>query len=255
MTARESFARAYEKVRRGYGYTESAGGVGIFTLPSLSALPFVRHGFTARTGGVSEGPLSSLNLSFSRGIEPRERTMENYRILAAAAGFSEESMVMDTYEHGVTVRRVDRRDCGAGYTLPPLPPCDALVTDDPAVTLVTGHADCMAFYAVDPVRRAVGLAHAGWRGALGFLAAVAFAEAVNSLLYSTWALTLYYSVIMGQEMPFSVLFAMRAATKPFSIAAETVLVFGVHRLAYRHIAAILPHAAAARPAMPKAAGR
>ena len=54
----------------------------------------------------------------------------------------------------------------------------------------------------------------GWRGALGFLAAVAFAEAVNSLLYSTWALTLYYSVIMGQEMPFSVLFAMRAATKP-----------------------------------------
>lgn len=176
MTARESFARAYEKVRRGYGYTESAGGVGIFTLPSLSALPFVRHGFTARTGGVSEGPLSSLNLSFSRGIEPRERTMENYRILAAAAGFSEESMIMDTYEHGVTVRRVDRRDCGAGYTLPPLPPCDALVTDDPAVTLVTGHADCMAFYAVDPVRRAVGLAHAGWRGALGGIGAALVAR-------------------------------------------------------------------------------
>ena len=96
MTARESFARAYEKVRRGYGYTESAGGVGIFTLPSLSALPFVRHGFTARTGGVSEGPLSSLNLSFSRGIEPRERTMENYRILAAAAGFSDSVSSMNT---------------------------------------------------------------------------------------------------------------------------------------------------------------
>ena len=121
------------------------------TLPSLSALPFVRHGFTARTGGVSEGPLSSLNLSYAA-LDCARADDGELPHPCRRGRFSEESMVMDTYEHGVTVRRVDRRDCGAGYTLPPLPPCDALVTDDPAVTLVTGHADCMAFYAVDPVR-------------------------------------------------------------------------------------------------------
>jgi YfiH family protein len=33
--------------------------------------------------------------------------------------------------------------------------------------LITGHADCMAFYFFDPVQKAIGLCHAGWRGALG----------------------------------------------------------------------------------------
>jgi len=49
---------------------------------------------------------------------------------------------------------------------------DALVTDDPAVTLVVTAADCAQVLFLDPSRRAVGLAHAGWRGtAAGVLAA------------------------------------------------------------------------------------
>lgn len=166
MIDQNTFECAWKRITHGHAYSELSGGVGIYTLPSFSALPFVQHGFTARTGGVSSGFLSSLNLSFSRGYEPREQTMENYRILCRAAGLEEASMVMDTYEHGAVVRHVDAMDRGAGYTRPPLPPCDALITDDPAVTLVTGHADCMAFFAADPVHRAIGLAHAGWRGAL-----------------------------------------------------------------------------------------
>ena len=146
MTQREAFLRDYGKLVRGYEYEQRPGGVGIYRLPALLALPFVRHGFSARTGGVSEGALSSLNLSFSRGFEPRERTMENYRIFCRAAGIAEADMVLDTYEHGATVRRVGAADRGAGYTRPPLPPCDGLVTDEPGVTLVTGHADCMAFF-------------------------------------------------------------------------------------------------------------
>ena len=76
-------------------------------------------------------------------------------------------MVMDSYEHGITVLQVDRKDRGRGYTRESLPACDGLITDDPEVTLITGHADCMAFYFFDPVKRAIGLCHAGWRGALG----------------------------------------------------------------------------------------
>lgn len=176
MTQREAFLRDYGKLVRGYEYEQRPGGVGIYRLPALSSLPFVRHGFSARTGGVSEGALSSLNLSFSRGFEPRERTMENYRIFCRAAGIAEADMVMDTYEHGATVRRVGAADRGAGYTRPPLPPCDGLVTDEPGVTLVTGHADCMAFFAVDPHKRAIGLAHAGWRGALARIGAALVSE-------------------------------------------------------------------------------
>ena len=160
-----AFCAAWDTVSRGYSYSEYEG-VGIYTLPAFNALPGIRHGFSARMGGVSEGHLASLNLSFSRETENRENVMRNFSVFCRAAGVSEDSMVMDNFAHGAAVRRVDRDDAGRGYTREPLPSCDALMTDDPAVTLVTGHADCMAIYVVDPVRRAVALAHAGWRGAL-----------------------------------------------------------------------------------------
>jgi YfiH family protein len=71
----------------------------------------------------------------------------------------------------MTVLEVDAGDAGKGYLSDPLPACDGIVTNDPAVTLITGHADCMALFCVDPVRRCIGLAHAGWRGALGRIGA------------------------------------------------------------------------------------
>lgn len=162
---REQFLSLYRAVMRGYAYRASDGGVGVYRLPSFSACEGIDHGFSAKTGGVSAGEFASLNLSFTR-PEQRQNVMENYRIFAEAVQIPWESMVMDAYEHGTTVLRVDAADCGKGYLCDPLPACDGLVTNDPAVTLITGHADCMAFFFYDPVKRAIGLCHAGWRGAL-----------------------------------------------------------------------------------------
>jgi len=145
-------------------------GVGIYTSPVLSTLDGFDHGFSARTGGVSRGFFSSLNLSFTR-PENRENVMENYVRFCRAADVPFESMVMDSYAHETTVLKVDASDAGRGCLREPLPSCDGLVTNDPAITLVTGHADCMAFFCIDPVKRCIGLAHAGWRGALGRIGA------------------------------------------------------------------------------------
>lgn len=41
---------------------------------------------------------------------------------------------------------------------------DGLITDRPGVTLVTFFADCVPLYFLDRKRRAIGLAHSGWRG-------------------------------------------------------------------------------------------
>ena len=150
-------------------------GVGIYTLPTLECLAGFDHGFSARSGGVSEGGFSSLNLSFTR-PEQRENVLENYHRFCRAAEIPYERMVMDNYAHETTVLRVDAADAGKGYLLDPLPSCDGLVTNDPSITLITGHADCMAFYVVDPVRRCIGLAHAGWRGALGRIGAAIVAK-------------------------------------------------------------------------------
>ncbi len=150
-------------------------GSGIYTLPALERLAGFDHGFSARSGGVSEGWFQSLNLSFTR-PENRENVMENYRRFCRAAGIPFERMVMDNYAHETTVLRVDGKDAGKGYLLDSLPSCDGLVTNDPSITLITGHADCMAFYVVDPARRCIGLAHAGWRGALGRIGGVVVGE-------------------------------------------------------------------------------
>ena len=164
------FLSVMESLARGSKF-RFVNGVGIYTLPALEQAAGFDHGFSARSGGVSEGFFQSLNLSFTR-PENRDNVMENYRRFCRAAQIPFERMVMDNYAHETTVLRVDARDAGKGYLQDPLPSCDGLVTNDPSITLITGHADCMAFYFIDPVRRCIGLAHAGWRGALGRIGAV-----------------------------------------------------------------------------------
>ena len=46
----------------------------------------VPHCFTTRLGGVSKGPLASLNLGMHRGDEP-ENVAQNFRLLGNALGF------------------------------------------------------------------------------------------------------------------------------------------------------------------------
>jgi len=46
----------------------------------------------------------------------------------------------------------------------PVAGCDALVTSSPGIGLVIRTADCLPIFFLDPARRAVGVAHAGWRG-------------------------------------------------------------------------------------------
>ena len=44
---------------------------------------------------------------------------------------------------------------------------DGMVTDVPGICLVTFYADCVPLFFVDPVHRAIGLSHSGWRGTAG----------------------------------------------------------------------------------------
>ena len=61
--------------------------------------------------------------------------------------------------------RVYDSDRGNGITGPQrYRDVDGLVTDIPGIALVTSHADCVPLFFVDPVRRAIGLSHSGWKG-------------------------------------------------------------------------------------------
>ena len=56
-----------------------------YAFPALDAIPFIRHGFSTRLGGVSEGIYTSMNLSFTNGDE-HDRVMENYHRIGSALG-------------------------------------------------------------------------------------------------------------------------------------------------------------------------
>ena len=65
------------------------------TYPLLEQTGIVKHGFSTRIGGVSEGVCSTMNLSFSRG-DKEEAVRENYRRMAKALEIAEDSFVFSS---------------------------------------------------------------------------------------------------------------------------------------------------------------
>ncbi|MCI8429110.1 MAG: peptidoglycan editing factor PgeF [Lachnospiraceae bacterium] len=147
-------------------------GVPYFVFRNLEDTKLVRHGFSTRLGGVSEGYLAELNLSFTRGDDP-EHVRENFRRIGAAIGFEPESLVMSCQTHTTNIRLVTEADRGSGYTKPlEYTDVDGMITNVPGLMLATFYADCVPLFFVDPVHRAVGLSHSGWKGTAGRIGAM-----------------------------------------------------------------------------------
>ena len=133
----------------------------------LNEIPFIRHAFSTRLGGVSKGVCESMNLAFGRG-DSRETVLANYGLLCDAAGFEYESLCGSVQIHEAKVQRVTKSDRGHGILRErQWQSADALITNDKEVTLVTYYADCTPVFFVDTKNHAIGLAHAGWRGTVG----------------------------------------------------------------------------------------
>jgi len=139
-------------------------GVPIFQFPALTETGIVAHAFSTRMGGVSEGIYATMNLSFTRGDNP-DHVLENYRRMAAAMEVDHTRMVLSHQTHTTNVRTVTEEDAGKGVVRErDYREVDGLITNVPGITLVTFYADCVPLYLVDPVNRAIGLSHSGWRG-------------------------------------------------------------------------------------------
>ncbi len=161
----------FRRKEKGEHLKENRAGELLFlTFPSLMRIPFLIHGFSTRLGGVSEHEFSTMNLSFTRG-DNSEAVKENYNRIAAAIGFSVEDLVLADQKHTTNVRLVTGKDRGKGFSREKdYQGVDALITNDEDVILTGLFADCVPIYFVDPVHRAVGLAHSGWRGTVNDIA-------------------------------------------------------------------------------------
>ena len=139
-------------------------GVTYLSFPILEDTGLVSHAFSTRLGGVSKGDFATMNFSFTRG-DDRDDVLENYRRMAAALGVDRERMVLTWQTHTTNVRRVTEEDEGKGIVRDrDYRDVDGLITDIPGITLVTFFADCVPLYFLDPVHKAIGLSHSGWRG-------------------------------------------------------------------------------------------
>ncbi|HPT77727.1 MAG TPA: peptidoglycan editing factor PgeF [Candidatus Atribacteria bacterium] len=148
-----------------------ANGLVFFTIPSFTATGLTKHGFSSRQGGVSTGECSSLNLSLKRKDLP-ENVRKNFEIFCDALGIDTGRMVFAVQAHGDKVAAVDEKDRGKGFMRgSDITEADGLITDKPGVALVTFHADCVPLFFLDPEKKAIGLAHAGWRGTIARIGA------------------------------------------------------------------------------------
>ena len=140
-------------------------GVQYLTIDSFSRTGLVAHAFTTRCGGVSEGPYAGLNMSFRVGDRP-ENVLINRMNICRALGAEPADLVAAAQVHGEGVAAVtaEHRGKGAAEAESALPATDALITNEPGVLLSSYHADCVPVFLLDPVQKAIGVIHAGWKG-------------------------------------------------------------------------------------------
>jgi len=157
----------------------TAGGVTYYRFVDLARQSMVRHAIGGRAGGTSVGHLATLNISYTVGDE-RSRVAANREAFCSAAGVDPKGVCRAQQIHGNAVARVGGAEAGRGYAglsaasapeQATVPNVDSLVTNEPGVFLWLAFADCVPIMLFDPTHRAVGLAHAGWRGTVGHIVA------------------------------------------------------------------------------------
>lgn len=138
--------------------------VPVITFDSLSDTGMVKHGFSTRKGGVSEGYFSTMNLGLTRG-DREESVKENFRIMAKELQMPYENMVLSDQTHTTNLRIVTAEDKGKGLIKQKdYEDIDGLITNIPNLPLVTFYADCVPLFFLDTRKKVIALSHSGWRG-------------------------------------------------------------------------------------------
>lgn len=115
----------------------------------------IDHGFSTRRGGISNFPYDSLNLGYQTG-DAQHNIEENRKRFFQAIEIISEQVAVPEQIHDNQIAKVDN----PGH----FPETDGLITNVPRIVLSIQTADCLPIFLLDPVRPAIGLIHAGWRG-------------------------------------------------------------------------------------------
>ena len=125
------------------------------------------NGVSTRIGGYSEAPYSTLNMGFHTKDNP-DKVLINREVFCAELGIALDCVVASRQIHKANVAVVKKEDWGLGSEdyESAIDASDAMITDEKNIFLMVLLADCPGIVFYDPVKKAVGVAHAGWRSTL-----------------------------------------------------------------------------------------
>jgi len=122
---------------------------------------------STRIGGISPNPYNSLNLAYHVGDDPKN-VAENRKRFCQKLGIDVNSLVVANQVHGDNIEIIESDQAGSGAygTNDAISSTDALITASNAVSICVMTADCVPVMIFDPKTPSIGIAHAGWKGAV-----------------------------------------------------------------------------------------
>ncbi len=121
----------------------------------------ITHFVTTRNAGEDNRFTIGIN-----DYQPLDVVVSNRIRIAQKFGFEINDFVFAEQVHGnmVEVITPEMKGKGALSKADSLPHSDGWITNQPGICLVAQSADCVPILFYDPIRHAIGAAHAGWRG-------------------------------------------------------------------------------------------
>ena len=130
------------------------------------------HGISTRHGGVSKGAFDSLNLGLHVEDELND-VRRNRDIFFEGLELPKGQGTTCQQVHGSKVVKITKAQAGSGmYEFDEsIRDADGLITNEPGIPLMLFFADCTPILIADPVKKAIGVAHGGWRGTVASIGA------------------------------------------------------------------------------------
>jgi YfiH family protein len=156
-------------------YPVTINNLFLYRIRAFDAYPGLTHAIFTRRGGISQAPYHSLNLGSTVG-DKTEAVKKNFEQACQAVNITPAQTVSCYLVHDTRILTIDKinRQQVMGKA-------DGLITSDPDIYLFMRFADCAPLIFYDPIRGAVGLSHAGWRGTMKNVAGATVTAMVNRL--------------------------------------------------------------------------
>ena len=102
---------------------------------------------------------------YSHNVVANMEDIKYYEKLSEIFNIKPDNMIRVPQKHSNNIMVATKSDGGKGVAKYEIDgDCDGIITNEKGLMLLTIEADCTPVFILDPVKRAVGMVHSGWRG-------------------------------------------------------------------------------------------